>query len=389
MKTSQVCLFLIVIVAFTACKSNTSEIFLPELTDIPFYENEHVVLDRQPNLDSFSNLPETAETLRDYLQDPSDFAEQVLPVLITYGGRTLVQEIDENRIVIADQMQHQLVVVNTETMDTTIVAKEGNGPGDVSFIEDIGFLENRMYVGMGSMKISVFNTDEMVTYRNTVNVEMPVSSLIPTDAGIFISGSPGFGRSPDRSKFEEVESISFWSEDGDKMNSFGKTYPLQGRFMLSRSMVSENIIRAIPDTDELILSYQNFPILYRYNTDGELLNTYKIDDFGTMVLQYSEEKRRISIPLDDFSQVTDLQFLDEEHLFIYTKTLIRGEEGNENRDMESIPPNTETRHFFHVLNIENDEYSFLGEITGEDTKFKVTPNFLFKIGQGEIIQIQR
>ncbi|MDR9419638.1 hypothetical protein [Gracilimonas sp.] len=137
MKTSYTCLIAIVIMVFSACKSNTPENYLPELTDIPFYENEHVVLDNQLNLSNQSNLPQKAVILRDYLQNPSDFEEQVLPVLISYGSMTLVHEIDENRIVIADQIQHLLGVLNIETMDTTMVAKEGNGPGDVKFIEDI------------------------------------------------------------------------------------------------------------------------------------------------------------------------------------------------------------------------------------------------------------
>lgn len=389
MKTSYVSLVVAVIVAFTACKSNTSENYLPVLTDIPFYENQHVVLDRQSNLDGLPKLPQTVVMLRDYLQDPSDFEKQILPVLITYGDMTLVQEIDENRIVIADQMQHQLAVVNTETMDTTVVAKEGNGPGDVKFIEDIGFLENRMYVGLGTMKVSVFNTDETVNYENTINIGRSASSLAPTESGILISGSPVFGPNADSSEFEDLESITLWSDQGEKQHSFGKTYPLRGRFMLSRSMVDDNIIRSIPGNDELILSYQYFPILYRYSSDGELLKTYKIDDFSTMVTYYEEEERSVSVPLDDFSQVTDMQFLDEEHLLIYTKTFIKGEEGNENRDKDNIPPLTETRHLFHLLNVENDEYSFLGETTGEDTKFKITPNFILKIGNGDIVQIQR
>lgn len=389
MKTSYVSLVVAVIVAFTACKSNTSENYLPELTDIPFYENEHVVLDRQSNLEGLSNLPQTAEMLRDYLQDPSDFEQQVLPALITYGDMTLVQEIDENRIVIADQIQHQLAVVNSERMDTTVVAKEGNGPGDVRFIEDIGFLGNRMYVGMGTMKVSVFKIDETVSYENTINKGISASSLAPTDTGTLTSGSPVFGPNTDPSEFEDLESITLWSDEGEKEHSFGKTYPLRGRFMLSRSMIDDNIMRSVPGRDELVLSYQNFPILYRYDFAGELLKTYTLDDFHTMVTYYEEEERSISVPLDDFSQVTDLQFLDEEHLLIYTKTFIKGEEGNENRDMESIPTLTETRHLFHLLNVENNEYSFLGEITGEDTKFKITPNFILKIGNGDIVQIQR
>lgn len=81
--------------------------------------------------------------------------------------------------------------------------------------------------------------------------------------------------------------------------------------------------------------------------------------------------------------------MDEEHLLIYTKTFIKGEEGNENRDKDNIPQTTEIRHLFHLLNIENDEYSFLGEITGEDTKFKITPNFILKVGNGDIVQIQK
>jgi hypothetical protein len=389
MKTSIVSLVVVFVVTFTACKSNTSENFLPVLTDIPFYENEHVLLNKEMNLEDFSNLPPTVEMLHDYLQNPADFDEQVLPVLISYGDLTLIQEIDEDRIIIGDQIQNQHFVYNFETSDTTIVAVEGDGPGDVRFMEDIGFFENHLYVGMGTMKIGVFNTDEEVSYEKTINVGTSASSVAPVEQGVLIAGSPTFGSNADSSEFEGLKSISLWSEQGEELHSFGKTYPLKGRFMLSRPFIDMNTLRSIPSKNELMLSYKYFPLLYRYSSDGELLNTYQLNDFSTMVMEYKAEERSVSVPLDDFSEVTDLQFLDEDHLLIYTKTFIKGEEGNENRIKENIPEITETRHQFYVLNVQNNEHSFLGEITGEDTKFKVTPNFILKVGQGDVAQIQR
>lgn len=244
-----------------------------------------------------------------------------------------------------------------------------------------------MYVGMGEMKVSLFDTKNDFEYVRTITLDESVNSITAVSNGFLTSGSPIFGTQPDESLFKNLSALTKWSGEGEKQQTFGETYPIVGKFMLARDMISQSIVRMIPKQEEVFLVFQNFPLLYRYNLNEELLKTYKIKNFKLPQIQYDKTEHSVSVPLDDFSRISNLWFLDNNHLLIYVKTFIRGEHGGDNRDKENIMPLTNTFHSFYVLNVDDNSSYFLGGLDGDDTRFQITKNHIYKISEGRVFKL--
>lgn len=370
-------LLIFLVLSIAACTESSNTTLHPVEEKIPHagVVADSLTLSETP--DSIQKLPENVQVLHHFLSGKEDqLVIQKLDVLTT--GEVHISPVDENRILILELGNNRLIEYNRYEDEITVVASTGRGPGDLLFSQELAVHNQRAYVAMQGFLVSVFDCQfKPCEYLKKINTKINNYSVAPEGKEITVLGLPPFGNDEARSQVNNNRLVIHQFDDlGKKLNSFAPVYNT-GYPLLQDEMTAGGTVRYFQGKNIYTASFTYFSSIFLYNTNGELINKFKIPDLKQGYYEFTTRDDGWfsgRVLYGDKSQISYTSKIDENWLLIR----IREMEGVEFIDLQKGFRGNEWFSYF-ILNLNNFNYYKIGD----DKRFPFGENrtiFLTKTG---------
>lgn len=262
---------------------------------IPYYDNDHVVVDGGPSVDALVDVPRPIALLSDYLDDPESVDARELQTFVSESPwHFRVKAIDQNRLAMVVTLHYaelepgvkdydsRLVEYDLRTHDYVNHAEVETDIGHLQQIADIKFREGALYVAHSPAEISRFDcTSKPCAYDHTRsfgNIESVRSTIVfvhITDSTFAVFSPPV--NTKDLPFSEHYENIVKVFDDGfNSVKSFGSTYNAP-RNRYNNFFVRYVALEYSEEAARFALAIRKLPYLYTYDEEGRLQATYQFD----------------------------------------------------------------------------------------------------------------
>jgi len=338
-----------------SCSNQSKEaevVIHPQEENMPF---SNVTVEKLDVIDAgnlLEILPENLKLFYRLLNGNSSEQDSIVLDLFTSSNLNIVS-VNDTTLLILDKSQDQLVHYSLKDHKSTIIAKQGRGPGDIFFAEELTIDNGKAYVGMQGFQISVFNCQTgTCEHERVIKTDYNNYSISPTGDVIFFLGIAPFVKEQDfESKSLDQFVIHKADSDGDLDSSFFPIYDHKSPIVTDRIMSSGNI-RSFKELNKAIINISRLPYLYIHDLNGEIITKYEIPNFirprGYKSIRTSDGGYRTNLSYDgDYSLLSLTSKVNEKWLLIQV---------NEYRNMEyslneGISGNTWNKYYaFDVRN---------------------------------------
>lgn len=346
---------MVAFIMLISCSNQSKEaevVIHPQEENMPF---SNVTVEKLDVIDAgnlLEILPENLKLFYRLLNGNSSEQDSIVLDLFTSSNLNIVS-VNDTTLLILDKSQDQLVHYSLKDHKSTIIAKQGRGPGDIFFAEELTIDNGKAYVGMQGFQISVFNCQTgTCEHERVIKTDYNNYSISPTGDVIFFLGIAPFVKEQDfESKSLDQFVIHKADSDGDLDSSFFPIYDHKSPIVTDRIMSSGNI-RSFKELNKAIINISRLPYLYIHDLNGEIITKYEIPNFirprGYKSIRTSDGGYRTNLSYDgDYSLLSLTSKVNEKWLLIQV---------NEYRNMEyslneGISGNTWNKYYaFDVRN---------------------------------------
>lgn len=313
---------------FFSCKKNGDKnignlVLHPLNESIPYQETDYIKISTESNSEELNNMPDKLLLFKKYFHTPNDLSFKKLRMEV--GSHSNLMGISlTSRLILLDGAQQRLIEYDLKKDSTTIIAEFGRGPGDIAHAKDIIKYDELIHVGMQDMRVSEFDCSIVpCNYSKTVKLERISPYSIDRNDSIFVvlGSSPVTGSTDTNSDELSYKPIFKFNQQGEKINSFGKTYDTKGHWMLLRPF-TEGIIRYSPDLQNYLLAYHRLPYLYIYDSDYNLKDKYFFPTFILGKQKYWPEVGKLNIVMENHSIIKKVKFIYESLVLVEMETKV-------------------------------------------------------------------
>jgi len=242
--------------------------------------------------------------------------------------------------------------------ESELLAPEGRGPGDLFFTREMQFQNNTAYIAMEGGRVSLFNCGNIpCEYEETVMTDFNHYSVAPSGQNLLVLGIPPY-MGPDDPDAENTNQnvVHQLDESGEVLNSFSSVYEHRSPLVRIQFTMGSKI-RSFEDHDIYAKTHRALPYLYLYDSDFELTAKYLIPDFMPGYYLHSNDGPGAGSALSKNSNITHIEKLDDDWLFMQVRDQVPSEElgGNSSR----------TYHYF-ALSVSDHTLYNVGEETFDD-----------------------
>lgn len=282
----------------------------PIADSIPHVDRDHIAIDTSRSIDEMDEVPEALATLADYLQDPEGTAARELNVIVNGAEDFHVAAVDERRLVMLDTREQRLLEYDLATDDATVLAEQGEGPGDVHFTQDLAHDGTTLYVAMQDRRLDRFDCQSSpCAFHERTSLDFSALSVAPIDdTTVVVLGQilPSGGE-PDAG--DDERPVRLVGTDGSVLGAFGTAYRSQ-HYILRHRFLLGGTIRHLEDPGRYVLAFPRLPYLYVYDEDGALQTTYALDAFLQGFVAFGDFSGRQNVvrhTVQDMSQISGVE----------------------------------------------------------------------------------
>lgn len=325
----------------------------PKKEAIPYYDREHLSIDQSRSISAMEDVPVALEKLKLYLERGDEAKPKELDI-DAYDTTTLIAgPLNNNDWVLMDPGHQRLIQFNPVSGDTAVIAGAGQGPGELQYPADIGVTQdgNELYIAQQDMRIDRYDcASEVCSYEETLTTEnLPYSLAVSDNDEIAVVTIPD----PVQGDIKEDRNlISLFDEEGNQLNQFGSPYNTDVPIAYFNYNNQANICYS-HEAKVFVKSFSSLPMVYTYNREGGLENTFKISPFQLETTLVNEETGRSEHRAEQSSSLRFSLLYDKQYALLQISKI-----GNFSDDEQASE--YEQRYDFYVLNITNGKSYFIG-----------------------------
>ena len=262
---------------------------------IPYYDNDHVVVDGGPSVDALVDVPQPIRLLSDYLDDPESVDARELQTFVSESPWEFrVRAIDKHRLIMVALLHYAELERRMEEYDARLVeydlrtdayvnhADEEPDIGHLEQITDIKLRDAALSVAHMPQEISHFDCtsapcvcDRTGTFRERQVVLSPRALVPVTDSTIAVFSPRPITRGL---SFAEhyADIVKVFDEEYNQVKAFGSTYN-GPRNAYNLWFVRYIGLEHSEEADHFAVTIRKLPYLYTYDGEGRLQASYQFD----------------------------------------------------------------------------------------------------------------
>jgi len=262
---------------------------------IPYYDNDHVVVDGGPSVDALVDVPRPIALLSDYLDDPERVDARELQTFVSESPWEFrVRAIDEHRLIMVALLHYAELERRVEDYDARLVeydlrtdayvnhAEEEPDIGHLEQISDIKFRDGVLFVAHMPQEISQFDcTSAPCVYERSgsfyerQSVASPRALVPVTDSTLAVfSPRPMTRGLPFAEHYADI--VKAYDEEYNQVKAFGSTYN-GPRNAYNRWFIRHIGLEYSEEADRFAVTIRKLPYLYTYDGEGRLQASYQFD----------------------------------------------------------------------------------------------------------------
>jgi hypothetical protein len=323
----------------------------PIESNIPYHDRSHITISKNNKGDEENDQ----FGLKEYLQNPNNHPGANLDVLSVSPFELFIESIDESRIVILDAGSNAMFEYDIENHEVSEIAILGRGPGGISNARDLTISENMIYVTMMDLRISAFDCSlTPCSYIKEITLEeiSPFSADVNGEQVAALGMKPVSGQTSGNDALQFIP-VHLFDNDGKLLKSGGESYDTEGNWMLVRPF-TDGIIRFLPENRGYIVAYQRLPYLYIYDTDMNLTESYKFEDFILGKQEYFPKEGRLRTVMTDYSFINNIYLHKQSNLIVEVET-------RQNMRISDNRYKWNRKSDFYRVYLDDKKYEYLGE----------------------------
>ncbi len=341
----------------------TGEIMVPLDANIPFFDRAHIQVSRAATQVEIGALPAEALRVRAYLSDPAQYVVDTLE--FAFAGPLQVVGVGEDRLAILDGSSDHLVEYDRGSGLGRTVAARGQAPGELSFSKALVGRANTIYAIRADRVVSVFDCDGgPCRFERSLRVALEASAGTPvgTDSLALLGGlTPVAKQGVQLDDLPVMQGVHVVDSMGSTARSFARTYETEGHWMLFQPFIFDGSISHFEAENLFGVAFDRFPILYVYDTAGNLTSSYFFSEFIVGRQEYSTETGSLKIVLADHSLIATQSITQSGgHLLVEIST-------RTNSRVEDFSYVWDIRRDYYFLNLSSQESHYLGYLPVADS----------------------
>ena len=292
-------------------------------------EETHPIPDQIPHADTsplqakeadacdLADIPESLRALQQHIHEEQTDLKRI-PIDVSEHQMARVVSIDADHILVMDTKPPtvQAFVYHRATDTASLIAKAGEGPGEINFPTDVAVDARRAYIAMGTQRIaSFFCASGVCDHEEDIRVEFQPTALAMSDDHFVTTGILPLRDETEISSLSGA--IHRVDMSGDHIDSFGEAY--QTEAWLVNEFFTRNSSLVSFDDGSYAVHYDIIPRLYVYGADHTLRKVLEIDNFEQPTFEY-EDGRRSILQEENYSRVTQLNALEGNLAFLTVTT---------------------------------------------------------------------
>lgn len=324
----------------------------PIIDSILHADRNHISIDRTRMIDEMEEVPEAVIALADYLEDPEGAAAQKLDVLVHGSWGFFVASLGEDRLVLVDAREPRILEYDLAADEATVLAEQGQGPGDVNAPQDMAREGASVYVAMADRRIEQYDCAAApCTPGERIRLDfMPLSMAPAGDTTMAVLGQIPPRDDPDPEA--DARPVRLVGASGHVLGAFGAAYRTP-HFSVRGAFLREGKVRHSEELGLYVVAQRRLPYVYVYDEHGELHHTYEVEGFVRNVVLYGNlgPGGRPAVTFDsdrDASNVYDVKRVDGGIVLIRTGLLRYTDEGRV------------LREDYHVLDLSEERSYYVG-----------------------------
>ena len=361
---------------------------VPLESNMPYQDFEFREFGKETLAPIAVDIPQEAIHLRRFLADPDSYPEIKLD--IDHRGIVFISSLSNGRILILDRMDDRLIQYDLQNHSSIVVAQHGEGPGELSFSEDLIVTNDIAFVGRADRRISEFDCSKEVCAAST-SIRLAVSAYsldnVGSDSMVVLGVAPvteavgpaGNAAAADR------KSVAVVDRNGTAGHILVSTYDTEGHWMLEQPLISQGIVRFFPVADRFLVVYKRFPYLYLFNRGGKLVDGIQLTDFILGKQKYSTSSGILEIVMRDYSFFSGIKRLRDNYAVLEV-TNLRNRRVLDQLDVRD----TEIEYF--GLSVVDGEITYLGStknLKEPKTSISLIPEGLILSRNGAVYFVSR
>lgn len=256
-----------------------SEELHPQSEAIPYMGQEHISIDQSQGIGEMENNPVEAQLLQEYLQDPTNVELVELNIHSQFAASMIAKPLNRENLAILEVQNQRLYQYNVATNDSIILAERGQGPGEIQYPRDIAVSDegDELFVAMENMRIDRYNcSDEICEYEESIATDQLTHSLTVADEEeLAVVTVPN----PMEDDIDEAGKLVNLSDfNSDELLQFGKSYDTDIPLAFYRYSRQADVLYC-NKTELFVVTFSSFPLVYLYDRNGQLTETYEISPF--------------------------------------------------------------------------------------------------------------
>ena len=328
----------------------------PDVNKIPFWNSDHITIDKKQNL---VGNP-VSSTFGKILREIGSVNQKGLNVLL--GGKWALSaaSFSDRRIILLDRVNLTLIDYDLVSHRSFVLAQSGRGPGDLFFPKEVVVDGNNLFIPMGGSTVTRYNCSQApCIFEKTIPLEKINYQSVDVLNNQLIGLVSASGIAPTSNSSQNVAPLAVSNMNGKVTTQFGRNYDFGNRWMLMDTF-KRGFVRQIDKLNVSVVAFENYPIIYVYDENHRMIKSYKIGDFVLGKYQYNTSTQAVTIPDSDFSMITGLSTLDREKLVVEVlQRKVRINSGNKT---------TQDAFRYYIINIENNNSYYLGELNKTDSR---------------------
>jgi len=312
--------------------------------------------------------------LRDYLDGTEGLTIDTLD--LDHGGDIDLEFLEDGRFVVLDLDRSELLDIDPESGEISMVATRGDGPGELQFPQDLARVDSQVFVARPDQQITVFNcASHPCAFERSIRIDFAAHAISESAlSGLAVLTSlSGHVGPPQEEELERQNppAVTMIDPEGRIATEFGERYDIDGHWVLARPFHANGSILYLPSAGQYLMNYGHFLFLYLYDADGAISAGYQLDEFLLGEWTYDPIEGRLSGPTGDFSSITSLDLVGNGVVIVEVLHRL-------DRDLVDGRRLFRLRKDFHVVDLESGESALVGSNLGNHQSPEIERIFIDK-----------
>ena len=318
---------------------------------IPFHD-EATAVTKQQTLSACPDPPDVLRMLARVLDSSRAIDTTQTDILVESSQRVEATSISDRRLaLLVEHPENRLYELNRQNQNTSLIASEGRGPGQVQFASSIAQQDDTLFLGSKDRRILQFDCrSRPCTFEDETRLQFSPETLTILEDQVAVVGTPMLQREG-MTMEDFTGAVHLVGPTGDIRTSIGRPYHTSHFLVLSSYLRGSSLVHSEP-LQTVGFASQKLPYIWIYRDSGGKERVWRIDDFEPLGIEYSPSDRSRSKEYQDSYSLLRLQGpLQERYLVASVRHMAYVSEGSDIR-MRSVD--------YYALDMETGRSYYLG-----------------------------